>query len=824
MTNIHSNRARFGPYAVDLHTHELWKFGTRLKLVGQPFEILAVLVSRHGELVTRKELRNRLWPSDTFVDFNHGLNAAVNKLREALSDSADNPRYIETLPRLGYRFIAKVEWLEAKPPQSVLPEAELSQSRLSQSLQSQFAASRVGTNPPTPAENPAIASSARDAKPILTSLVPLEESAPAVSQTSFLSRYLMGAGALFTAFLIAVLMIHPPSSPKASPSTPSMIQRTRPLVSIADTNSPAFSPDGTLVAFFREHSQSSEAGIYVTAVGSDQLLQLTSNPNDCCPVWSSDSRWIAFTRLNNHEYSIYIVPADGGGDAKRQAEKALAAESTGPLIQRITITAAAKVFTNERKLDTSSVAVRRGGIDWSPDGKSIAFAGPDGIYLVSPENSASDNPSSRRITNSPPLSEDWGPSFSLDGTKILFVRDHQSGLSNEIQSVSVTGGDSTHIFTEPGRITSPPQWSSDGHSIIFSSNRTGHTALWRVSLDAPDSAAQINEAGSPAWDPAISRRGYRLAYERLLRSLSIWQMDLSDSADKRPYLVVSSTSDTDQGPGPQFSPDSKRLAYMSDRTGTMEIWISNRDGSNGFQLSAVGGAGTPRWSPDSQSVAFDVGTTSGSRIVAMNLHGGEPQMVTRDHSVCPSWSRDGKWIYFASTRSGDWQVWKIPATGGDPIQVTHHGGHAALESHDGKYLYYAKNATAEPEIWRVPLAAVSKAVAKKVTAEDAAKAATVVGPGDDQTDDGSEEKLMPLVRPGTWASWQVVEGGILFVGPSLGHQAVLSFYDFAKDRTTTISVLERTPFWLGATPDGKTIAFDQPGREQDQAMLVENFR
>src|ERR1700693_4538079 len=109
MTRNGSDRARFGPFEVDLHTHELWKFGTRLKLVGQPFEILAVLLSQPGELVTREELRTRLWPADTFVDFNHGLNAAVNRLREALSDSADAPRYVETLPRRGYRFIAAIE-------------------------------------------------------------------------------------------------------------------------------------------------------------------------------------------------------------------------------------------------------------------------------------------------------------------------------------------------------------------------------------------------------------------------------------------------------------------------------------------------------------------------------------------------------------------------------------------------------------------------------------------------------------------------------------------------------------------------------------------
>ena len=135
----------------------------------------------------------------------------------------------------------------------------------------------------------------------------------------------------------------------------------------------------------------------------------------------------------------------------------------------------------------------------------------------------------------------------------------------------------------------------------------------------------------------------------------------------------------------------------------------------------------------------------------------------------------------------------MPATGGLPVQMTHHGGHAALESLDGKFVYYAKNPMAEPEIWQVPV-------------------------------EGGPETPLPLVRPGTWASWQVVAGGILFVGPALGHQAVLSFYDFARQHTTTVAVLDRIPFWLGATSDGKTVAFDQPGQEQAQAMLVDNFR
>jgi TolB-like protein/DNA-binding winged helix-turn-helix (wHTH) protein len=105
------NRVRFGAFVADLHSFELFKHGIRLKLQNQPFQILKLLLARPGELVTREELRVELWTESTFVDFNAGLNAAIRRLRDALNDAAEEPRYIETLPRHGYRFIAEVEEL-----------------------------------------------------------------------------------------------------------------------------------------------------------------------------------------------------------------------------------------------------------------------------------------------------------------------------------------------------------------------------------------------------------------------------------------------------------------------------------------------------------------------------------------------------------------------------------------------------------------------------------------------------------------------------------------------------------------------------------------
>ena len=123
-----SNIARFGVFEADLDARQLRKQDRTLRLQDQPFAVLAVLLERAGNVVTREELRTRLWPADTFVDFDHSLNTAVNKLREALGDSASSPRFIETVARRGYRFVADVQWgLKSTPVDDRLgtPRAQL---------------------------------------------------------------------------------------------------------------------------------------------------------------------------------------------------------------------------------------------------------------------------------------------------------------------------------------------------------------------------------------------------------------------------------------------------------------------------------------------------------------------------------------------------------------------------------------------------------------------------------------------------------------------------------------------------------------------------
>src|ERR1700687_5244551 len=108
-------RLRFGVFEMDLRTGELRKHGMQVRLQKQPFQVLAMLLEHAGEVVTREELQKNLWPADTFVDFDHGLNKAINKIRDALGDSAESPRFIETVARRGYRFIADAASGETTP-------------------------------------------------------------------------------------------------------------------------------------------------------------------------------------------------------------------------------------------------------------------------------------------------------------------------------------------------------------------------------------------------------------------------------------------------------------------------------------------------------------------------------------------------------------------------------------------------------------------------------------------------------------------------------------------------------------------------------------
>jgi len=223
-----SQIVRFADFEVDLRGRELRRNGARIPLQEQPLQVLAVLLKHAGEVVTREELRQHLWPSDTFVDFDNSLNTAINKIREALGDSTGDPHFVETLPRRGYRFIAPVD----KP----------------------------GSQAPSPS-------------------APKEHFGKVTAKTWWIS-----VGATLLGLLSGIGIWRFSRNHAEAPLPPIEVV---PLVGLTDLEfKPAFSPDGNQVAFSIAGREIS--GIYTTVVGGEKSLRLTSNSGDCCPRWSPD--------------------------------------------------------------------------------------------------------------------------------------------------------------------------------------------------------------------------------------------------------------------------------------------------------------------------------------------------------------------------------------------------------------------------------------------------------------------------------------------------------------------------------------------------------
>jgi DNA-binding winged helix-turn-helix (wHTH) protein len=263
---------------------------------------------------------------------------------------------------------------------------------------------------------------------------------------------------------------------------------------------------------------------------------------------------------------------------------------------------------------------------------------------------------------------------------------------------------------------------------------------------------------------------------------SILRLDLAHAT--APHSVARVINGHDAIAGPQPSPDGKKLVFTAGRMDSMEVWISNADGSSPTQLTSMGRTGTPRWSPDSRWIAFDSdGRFGRSGIYVVSANGGPVRAVMADESnnSVPSWSRDGKYIYFASNRGQGWgpdQLWKVPADGGQPIQVTRHGGFSAFESADGKTVYYAKHRFENPEIWQVPV-------------------------------NGGEEERVSLLHPSDWASWALTEKGILLLGEYSGQQSELQYFDFATRSVHSLATLERASFWLASSANGSSVWYSE---------------
>jgi len=548
---------------------------------------------------------------------------------------------------------------------------------------------------------------------------------------------------------------------------------------------PTFSPDGNHVAYTWAGPRQDNPDVYVQLIGSGSPLRLTKDPgNDYSPAWSPDGRSIAFLRSQ----------AEAGG-----SELVLIPPLGGP----------------ERRL--AEIRVRGGTyisppfLAWCPDSSCLVVTEspgegkPDALYEVSIETGEK-----RQLTHpQAPASGDSNPAVSHDGKWLVFRRQlalfsgelyllplGKSPAAAEPRSLTLATLDARH-----------PTWMPNGKEILFSV-RGG---LRRLAL-GESTSARLPYVGEDGIMPVVSKpqpgRPPRLVYVRSFVDENIWRVETSAPgapASLPPAIFISST----RGEWfPQFSPDGRRVAFASDRSGEGGVWLADADGSSTIQLASMGSFATGglRWSPDGERIVFHSSPEGQPEIFLVPVVGGKPRNLTAHPAgdSFPSFSRDGKWVYFSSNRSGkDRLIWKIPASGGEAVQVTNSVGNVPLESPDGAYLYYVPTIDKPSPLWRVP---VSGGVPVKVL-EGVVLGNYLV----------REEGIYYIDRPAG-------QGGVHYLDNPSG-ETRLQYCDFATRRSKTVARnLGKVGVYLTVSPDGRTILYSRIDSSVDDLMLVENFR
>jgi Tol biopolymer transport system component/DNA-binding winged helix-turn-helix (wHTH) protein len=630
---------RFDTFELDLGSGELRQAGVRLTLQEQPLHLLTALVERPGKLVTRDELRHRLWPADTFVDFEHGLNAAVKRLRDALGDSADTPRYVETVPRRGYRFVAQVE-IVAEPAGDLGPIQTLDPIPIGP-------ASRLET-PPGPQPR-------RRWRP-----------------------FLIGATAMvFLAFGAAWLSR---TSRASAGSAPAM--RVVGLTTMNGFQAGELSPNGREVAFEWAGDRDDNWDIWVKLVGSPDMRRLTTDPApDVAPAWSHDGRQIAYLRTvsgSRKQLSGWarVMSAMGGAD-RQVSDFAIAGPPRWSPDDRYIV--AGRAFQ-------SNAANPNAGIYLIPlqGGEPRAITRPKASEVHFMPTFSHDG---RRLAYV--SCEDW----TLMNCQ-LFVMDVDSTFGGVAPPRQVTRH---RAMTWIEGVS----WSQDGGALIYGATQMLGPRLWRVNVDGSGPPERIEMAGADAMFPSVSPTGDRLTFTRVFDDRDIYKIESGRAPEpvarssksesnvqfagdgKRIAFCSDRASDSAEvwvanadgsapwqlthGPGliqcsPAWSPDGGHVAFDSEASnGSWHIWTVDREGGSVHQVTADPG--------------------------------------DQNH---PTWSRDGQWIYYGWRQPGEpdfWRrdIWRTQVRTGVKERVTDTGqATLARESVDGTTLFYRDTMPAGP--------------------------------------------------------------------------------------------------------------------------------
>ena len=691
------NTLRFGAFEADLRTEELRKHGVRLRLQQQPFRILAVLAGNPGRLIGRDELIASLWPDGRNVDFDHGLNAAVTRLRQILADSAENPKYIETIAGKGYRFIAPVEVLRPEVAAAGAPPA---------------AAAAVDP----------------------------------VSDVPGKRRWLWLAAA--TGLLLAagggVGWIQLSRAAQNVGFLPNTLVRLTSDTGL--TTMPALSPDGTLLTYASDRAGEGTLDIWVQQVGGGEAIRLTRGGwHNYEPSFSPDGKKIVF-RSERDGGGVYVIPtlggnalrlAEGGGrprfspDGKWIAYTEGATGGTGtshyfmaPGIARVHVMPASG---GESRVLCPDFAASSFPV-WAPDSTHVLFLGnrdanlwgepdkhtlPDNFgldwFVASLEGGAaiatgtSQEFSRTGFVALSQIPQAWLPngdgvlvSGRVGDTRNLWVvpisrqswkvsgRPHRVSSGTTLETFSTVAANGRVAFvslneawdvwslpmntnrakpagalqrlTRDAAVHTYPTVSPDGTLVAFASNRNGHSDIWLKNLASGQETAITNTPTAESY-PSFSPDGSKLIYRvHEPGRLAYHIQSLVDGSTKRICEGCTEVAG--------WSPDAKRILCL--RCSATRIGILNLATDERTQVAdhPTYTLWNPRFSPDAKWISFNATAAARSMIFVARLRSGEriPESawipITEEQwADYPRWSPDGNSIYFLSERDGFRCIW-----------------------------------------------------------------------------------------------------------------------------------------------------------------------
>jgi Tol biopolymer transport system component/DNA-binding winged helix-turn-helix (wHTH) protein len=681
---------QFGTFTVDLSTGELSRGGRPVALQNQPARVLCLLVSNAGQLVTRKELHRALWSGDTFVEFETALNIAVAKIRQALGDDAGSPRFIETLPRRGYRFIAEVYSAERSVPRvTLVPSSE--------------AKATVGLG------------AAAETTPVVASV----EQSKRLAGTRYWIGWLvtaLAAGAIGVAAFWAF-----PDRPRPAAATPELTPRLSRVTNLGTVVRAAISPDGRSLAY--AVSAGARESLWVKGLDSAKPVQLieprvgTYRRGGGLAIAPNGGVYYAWFRPDLAAVGIFrIHPRDGQPERLLNVWDLPSFDAAGNRFACITTTSSSIRDSRLLVYDASGTSPR-----------VIAMRVPPGTFLqVRPAWS----PDGKRLAV-------WTMSERTPGVReliIVGVDDRRERVVSRQQLHAVDG----------------TVWLPDGSSVIVAARERASSPLrlWQIALAAPVIRPLTTDT-SDYLLAGLTDDGRRLAAVRVEVARSLWVAPLTDTSRARQvgsdagelaglesvawmpdgrvlYTSAESgnadiwvldpargtrrqlTTDAHDDFNPASSPDGRTIVFASDRSGTTGLWSMSDAGETSVRPLTSGGDSRPSISADGW-VVFQRGVIQSSPVALWKipLEGGTAAQLTDGTTIRPVVSPDGRLIAHYWLTPERWALAVVPVDGGQPVKVfqlsSTHCGRTVRWSRDSRALAYIDCVGGAANIWLRPL-------------------------------------------------------------------------------------------------------------------------